>query len=150
MQLNPNFRAKLIPNRMDVRWNSLEAQLICIWTQRPQIERTYETLPGWRKHKSPMLLGSGQTSRWRASVWLEQVAYHCNEADFSCKAIFSFLRIGVVTEVQVRDRFEPGSTNQDFGEPGSMKCSLGSRPCLLADCSWSMDKARLLNSCRPV
>ena len=77
-----------------------------------------------------MLLGSGQTSRWRASVWLEQVAYHCNEAVFSCKAIFSFLRIGVVTVVQVRDRFEPGSTNQDFGEPGSMKCSLGSRPCL--------------------
>jgi hypothetical protein len=80
-----------------------------------------------------MLLGSGQTSRWRASVWLEQVAHHCNEAVFSCKAIFSFLRIGVVTVVQVtgRDRFEPGSTNQDFGEPGSMKCSLGSRPCLL-------------------
>ena len=55
MELNPNFRAKLIPNRMDVRWNSLEAQLICIWTQRPQIERTYETLLGKYLRNMPEL-----------------------------------------------------------------------------------------------
>ena len=77
-------------------------------------------------------------------MWLEQVAYHCNEAVFSCRAIFSFLRIGVLTVVQVRDRFEPGSTNQDFGEPGSMKCSLGSRPCLVSAAlsDWTEFKSR--------
>ena len=40
---------------MDVRWNSLEAQLICIWTQSPQIERTYETLPGKYLRNMPEL-----------------------------------------------------------------------------------------------
>jgi hypothetical protein len=61
-----------------------------------------------------MLLGRGRNSRRRASVWLEQAASHCNEAVFTCKAIFSFLRIGVLTVVQVRDRFEPRFDESGF------------------------------------
>ncbi len=32
--------------------------------------------------------------------------------------------------MQARGRFEPGSTNWNFGEPGSAKCSVSSRPYL--------------------
>ena len=55
MKLHPKFSPKLIPNRMDVRWNSLVAQLMCIWTQRPQIEKTYEILPGKYSRSMPEL-----------------------------------------------------------------------------------------------
>ena len=45
MEQNPDFYPKLISNRMDVRWNALYAHFRCIRTQRPQIDKTYETVP---------------------------------------------------------------------------------------------------------
>ena len=55
MQEHPDFHAKLIPNRMGVRWNALFAQLSVIWQQTAQIKRTYDTIPVSKARDLPIL-----------------------------------------------------------------------------------------------
>ena len=55
MTQNPDFHPKSIPDRMDVCWNALYAQLVCIRSQRAQIKQTYESIPIKFSRNMPVL-----------------------------------------------------------------------------------------------